>query len=681
MVISTMFTRNAYNARRWVAHRTTEPPQALVTCDKACAMYKEWRQGSRFLFPPPIFPSHRAFDFVGGQTLLGLNPMASPPTLRPQGHQSRPSMFRKSRPQESHPALTCQPTSYVPTPTHTIATVVGLISFCEWYPGGYSSANDAASDLTPEAGKRALLCGRRVGRSQIAASITPVRRVRYVVDDTLDSFFIGAVAHTRDFRRSDAHPLFFCSICDATIAACRDGLTFITGRPTQCRFATLARCPDVALPQSHSGRCREARSDSATKQTDEFIPPPLAGGSFWVVRRMNPGSEYEMRRSASGWQWRAHLHMLFGHFARIRGWLVNRLRVLVALSYFCVNLNGACRSGGIGQRRHTNGMASEDFWTKTTILLRLRQQNDTDTDKCTIALLCSAVFADRLCSVHSGSYYYACRTSRYGVLNLFGFLSSFPFPCSRRTCGPSSPDFPALLYLALAASVYVCSAPGPLLRMRRQSRSTVLTSFSSHSEDLHLFKVMYPTPAAMPLVCLVLSPLPHTSSATPSAPPALFLAQLEQAKKASAYADALLAFLRFPVPFPSLPFRLLSIVLGRNFGLSAPTYYRKSSQVKSSSSSTSLRRVQIGDYIAGDRSSFISFLAGRCFFRLLLLIPTILGTRVAGSLFNSCASAAQLIGSKTNIGYARRHFMLLELSHAGVGVGAVAVAPLPLVNH
>jgi hypothetical protein len=35
---------------------------------------------------------------------------------------------------------------------------------------------------------------------------------------------------------------------------------------------------------------------------------------------------------------------------------------------------------------------------------------------------------------------------------------------------------------------------------------------------------------------------------------------------------ALLAFLRFPVPFPSLPFRLLSIVLGRNFGLSAPTY-------------------------------------------------------------------------------------------------------------
>jgi hypothetical protein len=143
--------------------------QALVTCDKACAMYKEWRQCSRFLFPPPISPSHvtcflapqRVFDFVGGQTLLGLNPMASPPTPRPQGHQSRPSMFRKSRPQESHPALTCQPTSYVSTPTHTIATVVGLISFCERYPG---ACNDAASDLTPEAGKRALLCGRRVGR-------------------------------------------------------------------------------------------------------------------------------------------------------------------------------------------------------------------------------------------------------------------------------------------------------------------------------------------------------------------------------------------------------------------------------------------------------------------------------------------------------------------------------------
>jgi hypothetical protein len=79
--------------------------------------------------------------------------------------------------------------------------------------------------------------------------------------------------------------------------------------------------------------------------------------------------------------------------------------------------------------------------------------------------------------------------------------------------------------------------------------------------------------------------------------------------------------------------------------------------------------------------SIYFFLAGRCFFRLLLLIPTILGTRVAGSLFNSCASAAQLISSKTNIGYARRHFMLLELSHAGVGVGAVAVPPLPLVNH
>ncbi|KAJ7804380.1 hypothetical protein B0H14DRAFT_2612347 [Mycena olivaceomarginata] len=264
-------------------------------------MYKEWRQCSGFLFPPPISPSHRVFDFVGGQTLLGLNPMASPPTLRPQGHQSRPSMFRKSRPQESHPALTCQPTSY----------------FLREVSGGLLVGQRCGERFNAGGGETGVVMwpavwdGGEVGFGRIGWGLglgNTIFRVNPASRKGIPIQICASIRRIGDMIRYILAPKTANHCIDYTCPPSACVLSVLT------MFATLARCPDVALPQSHSGRCREARSDSATKQTDEFIPPPLAGGSFWVVRRMNPSSEYEMRRSASGWQWRAHLDVLFGAF-------------------------------------------------------------------------------------------------------------------------------------------------------------------------------------------------------------------------------------------------------------------------------------------------------------------------------------------------------------------------------
>ncbi|KAJ7791353.1 hypothetical protein B0H14DRAFT_2625082 [Mycena olivaceomarginata] len=270
-------------------------------------------------------------------------------------------MFRKSRPQESHPALTCQPTSYVSTPT-----VVGLISFCEGYPGGLLVGQRCGERFNAGGGETGVVMWPPCG--------TEVRWGSEGLDGDWDweIRFFGAFLN---FAALHLSPLisgysFAVIICRCYVRKhCHDSLSVNPasrkGIPIQI-CASIRRIGDMIryiLAPKTANRCIDytcppsAVSPSSLDvqlNADEFIPPPLAGGSFWVVRRMNPSSEYEMRRSASGWQWRAHY---CGSSS--------------ALSYFWVNLNGACQSGGIGQRRHTNGMASEDFWTKTTILLRL----------------------------------------------------------------------------------------------------------------------------------------------------------------------------------------------------------------------------------------------------------------------------------------------------------------------